>query len=153
MVESHAKGGALITAGIADSYNRTVMALPGRPTDSHSAGCNALIRRNAAHLVCTADDIIEVMGWEPTGCPTAIGGNDGGDGGGSDDGMAEYLSKMSADERRIAAVLCGGEALAPDTLSVRAGMDIGTVLSTLMIMELGGSVHALPGNLYELQRK
>lgn len=138
VVESPLKGGSLVTAGMADSYNRTVMALPGRPTDSRSAGCNALIRRNMAQLVSSADDIIESMGW--LSAPTAAA-------------AAEADPQLSDDERRIAAVLADGEALDPDTIAVRAGMDIGAVLSALMLLELGGSVRALPGNLYELQRQ
>ena len=140
VVESPLKGGSLVTAEMADSYSRTVMALPGRPSDIHSAGCNALIRRNIAQLVCSAGDIIETLGWQAAP-------------------YAQFAAEPSAaepltdDERRIVATLAGGEALDPDSIAVRAGMDIGTVLSTLMLMELGGAVRALPGNIYELQRK
>ena len=140
VVESPLKGGSLVTAGMADSYNRTVMALPGRPTDSHSAGCNALIRRNMAQLVCTAGDIIETLGWQAERSAAAVHEPSAGE-------------PLTDDERRIATVLDGGEALDPDAIATRAGMDIGTVLSTLMMLELGGTVRSLPGNLYELQRQ
>ena len=142
VVESPLKGGALITAGMADSYHRTVMALPGRPTDSRSEGCNALIRRNVAQLVNSAGDIIDSLGWqaaEPLAATVTT--------------SSEADDTMTGDERRIAAVLAGGEALDPDSIASRGGMDIATVLSTLMIMELGGTVRPLPGNLYELQRQ
>ena len=46
LVESAAKGGGLITAGIAQSYDRDVFAFPGRPSDPYSEGCNNLIRDN-----------------------------------------------------------------------------------------------------------
>ena len=141
VVESLLKGGSLVTAGMADSYHRTVMAIPGRPSDSRSEGCNALIRRNVAQLVCSADDIIETMGWqaaEPANTQS--------------DAEPYAQQPLTDGERRIAAVLAGGEALDPDSIASRGGMDIGTVLSTLMIMELSGSVRALPGNIYELKR-
>lgn len=142
VVESPLKGGSLVTAGLADSYNRTVMAMPGRPSDFRTAGCNALIRRQAAQLVCTADDIVESMGWRSSQCtagdPFASGEVD--------------LSQFAGDELRIARILSGGRQLDPDAIASESGMDMGAVLSTLMIMELGGSVRALPGNLYELKR-
>ena len=57
VVESGIKGGALITADIANSYNRDVFAVPGRPDDQWSAGCNSLIKNNKALLAECSDDI------------------------------------------------------------------------------------------------
>lgn len=65
IVESGIKGGALITADIASSYNRDVLAVPGRPEDQWSAGCNSLIRNNKAALVECADDIEYFLDWKP----------------------------------------------------------------------------------------
>ena len=141
VVESPVNGGSLITAGLADSYHRTVMAMPGRPSDSRSAGCNALIRRNAAQLVCTGDDIIDSLGWhtDRTSATTDSTGD------------LIDMSQLSDDERRIAAVLADGDALDPDTIASRAGMDIGTALAALMLLEIHGTVRALPGNIYEIR--
>ena len=144
VVESPANGGSLVTAGLADSYNRTVMALPGRPTDNRSAGCNALIRRNMAQLVCTADDIIDSLGWPSAAAAAPLQ---------SDAAVEIDTSQMSGDERRIATILADGQPLDPDTIASLGGMDIGTVLSTLMILEINGSVRALPGNLYQIKRR
>lgn len=63
VVESAEKGGALITAGIAEAYHRDVFALPGRISDRYSKGCNKLIRDNVAGLINSADDLIEAMQW------------------------------------------------------------------------------------------
>jgi DNA protecting protein DprA len=63
LVESMEDGGAMITADIAASYNRDVFAVPGRPDDPASAGCNLLIRQNRAALVCNAADMADMMGW------------------------------------------------------------------------------------------
>ena len=142
VVESPLKGGSLVTAAVADSYHRTVMAMPGRPSDFRAAGCNALIRRNMAQLVCTADDIIDSMGWHSCAAAAPLRP----DGAGPTD-----MSQMSDDERRIAAILADGRTLDPDTIASLGAMDIGTVLSALMIMEINGSVRALPGNLYEIR--
>ena len=65
VVESGIKGGALITADIANSYNRDVFAVPGRPDDQWSAGCNSLIKSNKAALTECSDDIEYFLNWKP----------------------------------------------------------------------------------------
>ncbi len=65
VVESGIKGGALITADMANSYNRDVFAIPGRPDDQWSAGCNDLIKSNKAALVESAEDIENFLNWQP----------------------------------------------------------------------------------------
>lgn len=64
LVESDAKGGAMVTASIASAYNRDVFALPGRVTDRYSRGANALICSNKAAMLRNADDLIEAMNWQ-----------------------------------------------------------------------------------------
>ncbi len=64
VVESGSKGGALITADIANSYNRDVLAVPGRPDDQWSAGCNGLIRNNKAFLVECSGDVEYFLNWK-----------------------------------------------------------------------------------------
>ena len=64
VVESAGSGGALVTASLAMSYNRDVMALPGRCGDEYSAGCNKLIATNKAALITGADDLMAAMRWE-----------------------------------------------------------------------------------------
>ena len=64
VVEAAKKGGALITADIANSYNRDVFALPGRINDSFSEGCNMLIKSNRAALIQSVADIKYIMGWD-----------------------------------------------------------------------------------------
>lgn len=73
VVESAEKGGSLITANIAQSYNRDVFAVPGRTSDEQSKGCNQLIQRNQAMLITCANDIVEALRWEsksPTSPPS-----------------------------------------------------------------------------------
>lgn len=64
IVESDIKGGAMVTAGIADAYNRDVGAVPGRVTDRYSSGPNSLIARRKASIIRNADDLIELMNWD-----------------------------------------------------------------------------------------
>ena len=63
IVESAIKGGSLITANIANDYNRDVMAFPGRIGDKTSEGCNKLIRQHRAEIITSAEDLINLMGW------------------------------------------------------------------------------------------
>lgn len=65
IVESAAKGGSLITAEMADGYNRTVMAVPGRLGDIYSEGTNRLIKSLRGQMVCSAGDIAELLDWLP----------------------------------------------------------------------------------------
>ncbi|MBQ6080735.1 MAG: DNA-processing protein DprA [Muribaculaceae bacterium] len=64
IVESAGSGGALVTASLAMSYNRDVMAVPGRCGDEFSTGCNKLIATNKAALITSADDLMAAMRWE-----------------------------------------------------------------------------------------
>ena len=66
VVESAAKGGALLTARVAGDYNRDVFAVPGRTNDIYSAGCNELIRKNRAAMITSASDLCDAMGWTPS---------------------------------------------------------------------------------------
>jgi len=64
VVETAEKGGAMITAEIANSYNKDVMALPGKVNDEFSMGCNKLIKLNKASLITNVNDLFYLMGWE-----------------------------------------------------------------------------------------
>ena len=64
IVESAGSGGALVTASLAMSYNRDVMAVPGRCGDEFSTGCNKLIATNKAALITSAEDLMAAMHWE-----------------------------------------------------------------------------------------
>jgi len=64
VIESANKGGALVTADIANSYNRDVFAVPGKSTDLFSEGCNNLIKNHKAHLLTSAEDVVKHLNWD-----------------------------------------------------------------------------------------
>jgi len=64
VVESAEKGGSLVTADIANSYNRDVFAVPGRASDKYSLGCNNLIKKQQAHMLTSAADLIYLLNWD-----------------------------------------------------------------------------------------
>ena len=64
IVESPLKGGSMITARIANSYNKDVFAIPGNIFSEKSAGCNHLVKNNEAHLIDSANELVRMMEWE-----------------------------------------------------------------------------------------
>ena len=139
VVESAARGGALITAELANDYNRDVFAFPGRVNDEWSAGCNALIKNNKASLIESADDILRFMNWEkqnsefPTNVQTAL-----------------FLD-LSDEEQSIVGILRqNSEGIQLNELAIQLEKPISKISSMLLEMEFKGVVKCLPGNLYKI---
>jgi len=137
VIESGKKGGALITAELAISYDRDVFAIPGRIGDSMSEGCNMLIRENKAALVDSFADIEYFMGWD-----TKHKNNQ--------PRQARLFVELNEEEQKIADELRKEERLSPDILSLRTGMPVSKVSATLLSMEFKTIVSVLPGNYYRL---
>ena len=64
VIESAERGGSLVTANLANDYNRDVFAVPGRTTDKYSQGCNNLIKTQRANLLTSAADLVYILNWE-----------------------------------------------------------------------------------------
>ncbi|MDR2040573.1 MAG: DNA-processing protein DprA [Bacteroidales bacterium] len=136
VVESNMKGGALITADIANSYNRDVFACPGRLTDPCSAGCNWLVKTNKAHLLQSVDDIEYIMNWDvKEKQPEAI--------------QMNLFPTVSADEKIVLECLREHGACMIDHLSAHAQMPVHKVSTLLLNLELSGWVRSLPGKMYK----
>ncbi|MCI5709689.1 MAG: DNA-processing protein DprA [Prevotella sp.] len=141
MVESAARGGSLITAGMALDYGRDVFAVPGRTTDSCSEGCNNLIRDNGASLLTCAADLVKVMGWEADAQLAHA----------QSQGIERSLfPSLSADEQKVVDVLRQANDQQVNLLSVKAGMPVGKLAATLFGLEMKGMVKALAGGVYHL---
>lgn len=134
VVESGKKGGALITADIASSYNREVFALPGRSGDIYSAGCNHLIKNNIAALVETGEDIEACLGWESTKAQTKS--------------VRMLKEPLSDDERRILKTISDEPDIGQEILSIRTGIPVSKLVGFILQMELNGWISTKPGNLY-----
>lgn len=138
VVESSEKGGSLITADIANSYNRDVFAVPGRPNDSQSAGCNRLIKRNQAALIESAKDIQYLLGWELTHRPKEY--------------QPELFVELTMDEQKIINAFGSETKLAVDELALNAAMPMSKITGILLGLEFKGMIRSLPGKLFELLR-
>jgi DNA processing protein len=133
VVEANSKGGALITADLANSYDREVCAFPGRATDEYSLGCNELIKTNRAHLVTAAADIASLLAWDITSL------------------NQKRISRInwadrSVDEQRILAILAEKAVIPIDDLSLSAGFSQSKLSLVLLDLQLAGIVQILPGN-------
>ena len=141
LVESAAKGGGLITAGIAQGYNRDVFAFPGRPTDPYSEGCNNLIRDNGAGLINNAIDFVRAMHWEDDAV-LAKAQNAGIE--------RSFFPDLSAEEKTIVDVLLKTNDLQINMLTVQTNMPISKVTALLFQLEIKGVIKTLAGGTYHL---
>ncbi|MBM3404979.1 MAG: DNA-protecting protein DprA [Bacteroidetes bacterium] len=135
VVEAAETGGALITADIANSYNRDVLAIPGRVGDRFSAGCNRLITRNQAALIQTAEDLLNIMGWNKD--KTRQGPP-----------QRQLMLELTAEEERIISFLNDHSPAHIDDLCSAIQLPPGKVAAPLLHLEFEGLVKAMPGNLY-----
>lgn len=136
VVESDRKGGALITADIANSYNRDVFAIPGRTNDTFSSGTNQLIKTNRAILAESAIDISTFLGWETTVDKEAV--------------QSAFFTDFEPDELSIAFLLEKEGNLPIDMLALLGKMPVSKVSATLITMEFKGIVKCLPGKVIKL---
>lgn len=139
IVESADKGGALVTATIANSYNRGCYAFPGRVNDTCSSGCHRLIRNNQAALITSAEDFIEYMLWDVSrsGDVTAA--------------QCSLFPEFNEEESRILQFLeQHPDGLPINTLAAAMGLPVHRLSATLFELELRGVVRPLVGSAYKL---
>ncbi|MFM6975647.1 MAG: DNA-processing protein DprA [Sphingobacteriaceae bacterium] len=136
VVEAHAKGGALITAELANNYNRDVFAFPGRVHDEQSCGCNYLIKTNRANLITQASDLAYLLGWErpSTAAEPQIS-------------MPIHLSK---EEQIIYDLLLNHQQMAIDELMLQTQWAQSKLVTHILEMEMKGILISMPGKQYKL---
>lgn len=137
VIESKKKGGSLITADIANSYNRDVFAFPGKIDDLCSEGCNNLIKQNKAALIQSAADIVYILGWEQTKKTTTPK-------------QSPLLVKLTADEELLVNTLKGKSSVTIDDLCFESKLPMSKVSALLLTLEFSGIVKSLPGKAYGL---
>jgi DNA processing protein len=137
VIETGLKGGSMITAELANGYNRDVFAVPGKITDSKSAGCNSLIKNNKAMLFTDADELIEVMGWEEKKKEPVKK-------------QKELFIELSADEKMIVTILKEKESVHIDEINLKSGLSTSAIAAAILSLELQNVILSLPGKLYQL---
>ena len=139
VIESGLKGGSLITAELANGYNKDVFAFPGRVSDSKSEGCNYLIKNNKAALVTCADDILENMSWKENKKPSIKK-------------QRELFIELSADEKVIVDILQLQENIHIDELYFKSKLSSSAIAQALLMLEMQGVVSSLPGKIYKISQ-
>lgn len=136
VVETLIAGGSMITAKLADGYNRDVFAVPGRTIDVKSAGCNYLIQNNKAVLLNNADTLLEVMGWkEKKKTPPK---------------QRTLFIELTPDERKITDILTQRETVSVNDLCFESGLSNSTIAAVILNLEMQSIITALPGKMYRL---
>jgi len=136
VVESAAKGGAMVTADQAFSYSRAVFAVPGRPNDFYAAGCNRLIKTQKAQLVESAHDIVHFMDWHPSSPQKAS--------------QLSLFQELEPQHLAIVELLRAENDLTIDLMGQQLNWPQHVLSPILLDMEFKGLVRSLPGKRYSL---
>lgn len=135
VVESGEKGGSLITAYLANDYNRDVFAFPGDVNKTYSKGCNKLIRLQRAHLITSSDDLFYLMNWEKND-PSTV--------------QIPLFVELNEDEQNIVDSLRDKNEQSIDELAYSLQQPVSQISTSLLQLEFQGCVKSLPGKRYLL---
>lgn len=138
VVEAAATGGALITAELANSYNRDVFAFPGSVGVATSEGCNYLIKTNRANLITSVKDLEYVMNWKTESQPEIS------------KAALRDTSSLSESEVCVIEAMRTKSPIQIDELSWRTNIPVNQLAGILLNLEFGSWVKALPGRQYAL---
>lgn len=135
VIESGEKGGSLITAELANSYNKEVFAFPGRTSDSKSEGCHYLIKNNKAILITSADDLLQQMNWK-----AQIG---------QIVQQKKLFVELDTNEQQLMDIINLKSPVHIDELQLLSKLPFSRSAQALLTLEMKGLVTSLPGKLYK----
>jgi len=138
VVEASSSGGALITAELANGYNREVMAVPGNINNKYSLGCNNLIKSHKAQIFSKTSDIIELMNWDISIIPKPK------------NKTPEIPEGLTDDEKKIFELLISNGETHIDELCWKSQIPVSKMASLLLNLEFSNQVKSLPGKKYKL---
>lgn len=138
VIETGSKGGSMITAELANGYNKDVFAIPGKITDSKSAGCNFLIKTNKALLLTEMQELLDWMGWNETHRKPVV------------KKPPELFIELSKEEKIIVDILKEKETVHIDEINLRSGLSSSSVAAAILNLELQAIVSSQPGKMYRL---
>ncbi len=137
VIETGIKGGSMITAELANGYNKDVFAFPGKTTDAKSAGCNYLIKSNKAILLTDAQQLMETMGWEEKKkAPVKK--------------QKELFIELTNDEKLILDILKEKETAHIDEINLKSGLSSSSVAQAILNLELQNIIKGIPGKMYSM---
>ena len=135
VIESADRGGSLITANMANDYNRDVFAVPGRVTDKYSQGCNNLIKTQKANLLTSAADLVYILNWDIQKDSKPV--------------QKQLFVTLDDEEQKVYDYLLKTGKELMDIIALRCDFPIYKISGMLLNMELKGVIRPLPGKLFE----
>ncbi len=135
VVESKTQGGSMITANLAFGYNKEVFAIPGRPKDYKSRGCNHLIQNNKAMLVESAEDIAQALNWSLPSSKSI---------------QQRLFIDLNDTEKEVFSLLKGCKEIQLEEITAKSSLSLNKINSTLLSLEFKGLILSLPGKRYIL---
>jgi DNA processing protein len=139
VIETGIKGGSMITAELANGYNKDVFAIPGKVTDTKSAGCNYLIKNNKAILLTDAQQLMEIMNWEEKSRKPRV------------KSQKELFIELTPDEKTVMAILEEKETVHIDEINMKSGLSSSAVAAAILNLELQAVIFSHPGKIYSTQ--
>ena len=146
VVETGIKGGSMITAELANGYNKDVFAYPGRITDPKSIGCNQLVRNNKAVLLTDAQELIESMGWMDNR-QSAVNSQQSAVG-----HQRELFTELTVNEKIIIGILQTKKSVHIDEIYFKSGLSASSLAAAILSLELHNIISSLPGKVYQAKQ-
>lgn len=137
VIESGEKGGSMVTAELANGYNKDVFSFPGKTTDPKSTGCNALIKNNKAVLIQEASDIITMLGWDevPVKNPRT---------------QITLFVQLTPEEKQITELLQNHGQLPIDSIQQQTALSSSVLAGAILSLEMQHIIQSVPGKMYKL---
>jgi DNA processing protein len=137
VVETDVKGGSMITANLANGYNREVMAYPGSIFSNASSGCHQLIKSLKAHIITNATDLVELLNWENNTKKTKTP-------------QRELFIELEPNEKIIYDLLQKHEVLSIDEITMQSKLSPSLIAAATLGLEMQNIIAMQPGKVYKL---
>jgi DNA processing protein len=137
VVETGIKGGSLITAELANNYNKDVFAFPGRIGDVKNEGCNYLIKANKAALITCGDDLLENMNWNKKKIAKPVT-------------QKKLFIELNENEKKVVKILQNHDQVHIDELHLKSDLGSSEVAAALLMLEMQGIITSIPGKIYKM---
>jgi len=134
VVESAASGGSLITAELANQYNRDVLAVPGALGEKYSAGCNYLIKSHRANLIENVNDLVKLLNWD-----VKLERNT----------QKQLFIELTDNEQILVDLIRDNKEMGIDQLMANSGFTSSMLAMTLLELEMKNCITTLPGKRYQ----
>ena len=138
VVESKRSGGSLITATIANSYNKDVFAFPGKAGEALAEGGNGLIKQNKASLIENAEDLLYAMQWQTqkTQVPKQK--------------QIPLNISLTIEEQKIIELFKVKPSIHMDEICQATQLPVSKISALLLQLEFSNLLRSKPGKLFEL---